>query len=69
MVASAPVLDQPQLEPTSTTIVVVGMNVLGTLLECVKLEVPGLEILLHVKRVSLGNIGINKSIFRGMMLL
>ena len=56
MVALPRVLDQPRLEPTSTTTVIAGMNVLGTLLECVKLEVSGQEQLLHVKRVSIGNI-------------
>ena len=46
------VLDQPWLEPTSTTTVIVGMNVLGTLVECVKLVLPGREVLLCVKGVS-----------------
>ena len=52
MVALPLVLDQPWLEPTSTTTVIVGMNVLGTSVECAKLEDPGQEVLLHVKRVS-----------------
>ena len=44
--------DQPWLGATSTTTVIEGMNLLETLVECVRLELPGQEVLLHVKGVS-----------------
>ena len=52
MATLPPVLDQPWLEPTSTTTVIVGMNVLGTSLDFAKLELLGQGSLLHVKEVS-----------------
>ena len=52
MVALPLVLDQPWLEHTSTTTVIVGINELGISVECVKLVRYGREILLHVLKVS-----------------
>ena len=50
--------DQLWLGATSTTIVIEGMNLLETLVECVRLELPGQEVLLLVKGVSMSSLAI-----------